>query len=108
MSRIPLSRVPIKTEPIPPAILEEIETFEAEARRMVSGDVSAICSGPSVSNMAFTANGKPVSRWFGSRFHSAGLTANQLRRVAELTERYATGVGHVTTRQDIQLHFVEL
>jgi len=37
-----------------------------------------------------------------------GLTANQLRRVAELTEQYATGVGHVTTRQDIQLHFVEL
>ena len=37
-----------------------------------------------------------------------GLTANQLRRVAELAEQYATGVGHVTTRQDIQLHFVEL
>ncbi len=35
-----------------------------------------------------------------------GITANQLRRVAELSERYATGVGHVTTRQDIQLHFV--
>ena len=37
-----------------------------------------------------------------------GITANQLRRVAELSERYTTGVGHVTTRQDIQLHFAEL
>ena len=37
-----------------------------------------------------------------------GITANQLRRVAELADRHATGVGHVTTRQDIQLHFVEL
>ncbi|MFO0731707.1 MAG: hypothetical protein U0361_12110 [Nitrospiraceae bacterium] len=37
-----------------------------------------------------------------------GLTANQVRRVAELADQYATGVGHVTTRQDIQLHFVEL
>ena len=40
MSRTPLSTVPIKTEPIPPAVVEEIETFEAEAMRMVSGDVS--------------------------------------------------------------------
>ena len=31
-----------------------------------------------------------------------------MRRVAELTDQFATGVGHVTTRQDIQLHFVEL
>ena len=37
-----------------------------------------------------------------------GMTANQVRRVAELAETYATGVGHVTTRQDIQLHFVPL
>ena len=37
-----------------------------------------------------------------------GITANQLRRIAELSERYTTGVGHVTTRQDIQLHFAEL
>jgi sulfite reductase (ferredoxin) len=37
-----------------------------------------------------------------------GISSNQLRRVAELADRYATGVGHVTTRQDIQLHFAEL
>ena len=29
-------------------------------------------------------------------------------QLQNLAERYATGVGHVTTRQDIQLHFVEL
>jgi sulfite reductase (ferredoxin) len=40
MSRTPLSTFPIKTEPLSPAIAEEIETFEAEAIRMVSGDVS--------------------------------------------------------------------
>ena len=37
-----------------------------------------------------------------------GLTANQLRRIGELADTYATGVGHVTTRQDIQLHFAPL
>ena len=37
-----------------------------------------------------------------------GLTSNQLRRIAELADTYATGVGHITTRQDIQFHFVPL
>src|SRR3989441_5813186 len=30
------------------------------------------------------------------------------RVIAEMADRYATGVGHVTTRQDIQLHFAAL
>ena len=40
MSDTLLSTISIKTEPIPPDILEEIETFEAEAKRMATGDVS--------------------------------------------------------------------
>src|SRR5438093_1122773 len=37
-----------------------------------------------------------------------GLDAKQVRAIADVAESYATGVGHVTTRQDIQLHFVAL
>ncbi|MDA2912203.1 hypothetical protein MYX04_14890, partial [Nitrospiraceae bacterium AH_259_D15_M11_P09] len=33
--------VEIKTHPIPPAILEEIESFEDEVRRLDAGEVSA-------------------------------------------------------------------
>jgi len=36
------------------------------------------------------------------------LTANQLRRLSEVAERFADGVGHITTRQDIQFHWVQL
>ena len=64
-------RPAIKTEPIPAAIAEEIETFEAEARRMVPATFRMICSNPSVSNMAFMANGRPVCRWSASRSRSA-------------------------------------
>jgi len=71
MSLTPLSTVSIKTEPIAPAIIEEIETFEAEARRMFPATCRAIYSGPSASSTAFTANGKPVSRWSVSRSLSA-------------------------------------
>ena len=36
------------------------------------------------------------------------ITANQLTRIADLSNKYATGNLHATTRQDIQLHFVRL
>ncbi len=36
------------------------------------------------------------------------ITADQLIRIADLSDKYATGNLHATTRQDIQLHFVRL
>jgi len=36
------------------------------------------------------------------------LTAEQLVRCADVAEKYATGNLHLTTRQDIQIHFVKL
>ena len=36
------------------------------------------------------------------------LTTSQLVRIADVSEKYATGNLHLTTRQDIQLHFVKL
>ena len=36
------------------------------------------------------------------------LTAPQLYALAEVAERYSTGRGHITTRQNVQFHFVRL
>ena len=36
------------------------------------------------------------------------ITAHQLSRIADLSDKFATGNLHATTRQDIQLHFVKL
>lgn len=36
------------------------------------------------------------------------LQAHQLRRIADVSEEFATGNLHLTTRQDIQLHYVKL
>jgi sulfite reductase beta subunit-like hemoprotein len=37
-----------------------------------------------------------------------GLDATQLETLAELAEEYSDGIAHVTTRQDIQLHYVHI
>lgn len=42
------------------------------------------------------------------KFPYGQATAQQLRRLADVTDTYATGNLHITTRQDIQLHYVSL
>ncbi|RME82666.1 MAG: nitrite/sulfite reductase [Caldilineae bacterium] len=37
-----------------------------------------------------------------------GITPEQLEVIADLADEYSTGVMHVTTRQDFQLHFVHI
>ncbi len=36
------------------------------------------------------------------------VRANQLRRISDVADEYSTGRLHITTRQDIQIHYVEL
>ena len=37
-----------------------------------------------------------------------GLSAEQLETLAELAEEYSDGIAHITTRQDVQLHYVHI
>jgi sulfite reductase (ferredoxin) len=36
------------------------------------------------------------------------VTANQLRKICDVSDEYSTGKLHITTRQDIQIHYVSL
>ena len=108
MSPLTTSPITIKTQPIPPAILEEIETFEQEAKRMLAGEIVGDLFKPFRLQYGIYGQRQAGVQMVRIKIPFGGITANQLRRVAELAERYTTGVGHVTTRQDIQLHFAEL
>ena len=98
----------IQTSPIPQDILEEIEAFESEVRRLEAGDVSTDIFKPFRLQHGIYGQRQPGVQMVRIKIPFGGLTANQLRRIAELADTYATGVGHVTTRQDIQLHYAEL
>src|SRR5271170_7440917 len=37
-----------------------------------------------------------------------GLNADQLETMAELAEEYSDGIAHITTRQDFQLHYIQI
>ncbi|MFQ5991188.1 MAG: sulfurtransferase TusA family protein [Nitrospiraceae bacterium] len=100
--------VEVQTIPVPPAILEEIESFEDEVERLNAGEVSPDIFKPFRLQHGIYGQRQPGVQMVRIKIPFGGLTANQLRRVGELADTYATGVGHVTTRQDIQLHFAPL
>ncbi|MGH7164105.1 MAG: sulfurtransferase TusA family protein [Nitrospiraceae bacterium] len=100
--------IEIQTMPIPPEILEEIESFEHEVERLNAAEVSADLFKPFRLQHGIYGQRQPGVQMVRIKIPFGGLTANQLRRIADLADTLATGVGHVTTRQDIQLHFVLL
>ncbi len=102
------TQIDIRTMPIPSDILEEIEAFEEEVARLNAGEVSNDLFKPYRLQHGIYGQRQAGVQMVRIKIPFGGLTANQLRRIAELTERYTTGVGHVTTRQDIQLHFALL
>ena len=102
------TRPNIQTIPIPQEILEEIETFEDEVKRLESGETPVDVFKPFRLQHGIYGQRQPDVQMVRIKIPFGGLTTNQLRRIAELADTYATGVGHVTTRQDIQLHFVPL
>lgn len=53
-------------------------------------------------------NDNSACRCFALKIPYGRLTAEQLIRIADVSEQYATGNLHITTRQDIQLHYVKL
>src|SRR6266849_1692020 len=96
------------TTSIPPDILREIESFEEEAAKVLSGELSQDLFRPFRLQHGIYGQRQSGVQMVRIKIPFGGLNSTQLRVIAEMAERYTTGVGHVTTRQDIQLHFAAL
>src|SRR5881296_566365 len=96
------------TTSIPPDILREIESFEDEAAKVLRGELSQDLFRPFRLQHGIYGQRQPGVQMVRIKIPFGGLNSTQLRIIAEMADRYATSVGHVTTRQDIQLHFAAL
>jgi len=54
------------------------------------------------------ASGSRASRCCASRSLAGVLTPAQLRALAIIADKYSTSRGHLTTRENVQFHFVKL
>ena len=87
MSTLPVTtRPPIHTIPIPQEIIEEIETFEDEVARLQSGDTPVDIFKPFRLQYGIYGQRQPDVQMIRIRVPFGGLTANQLRQVADLAD----------------------
>jgi sulfite reductase (ferredoxin) len=100
-------------EPGPPerptwATAEEIDTFDEFVQRFWRGEIS-----PDEFKRFRLQNGIYGQRQAGEQMVRVkipwgGLTSNQLEVLADIAAESPRGVGHVTTRQNVQFHFIKL
>jgi sulfite reductase (ferredoxin) len=96
-------------QPIDPAMAADIEKFERVLAQYLEGKLD-----DDVFRVFRLANGVYGQRQGGHnqmiriKAPYGAITPEQLERLADLSERYSRGWGHLTTRQNVQFHFVDL
>jgi sulfite reductase (ferredoxin) len=93
---------------IPEAILREIEIYEAEVNRFKRGEIKPEQFKPFRLQHGIYGQRQAGVQMFRTKIPQGRLSTVQLRCIADLADTYATGILHVSTRQNIQLHFVKL
>ncbi len=94
---------------IDPGQARDIEKFETQLERYLSGDLD-----PEAFRVYRLANGIYGQRQGGTnqmvriKLPWGGVTPEQLDLLGRIADEYSRGWGHITTRQNIQFHYVEL
>jgi sulfite reductase (ferredoxin) len=94
---------------IDPAMVADIRKFETQLARYLAGELDE-----DVFKVFRLANGVYGQRQGGHnqmvriKAPYGAIQPFQLERLADISERYSRGWGHLTTRQNVQFHFVEL
>jgi sulfite reductase beta subunit-like hemoprotein len=104
---------PGEHRPCPPpdslrAVVEEIARFEADAQRVTRGELSEDQFRPLRLKHGIYGQRQPGLQMVRVKIPAGVLSAGQLRLLAEIARRYASGRGHFTTRENCQFHHVPI
>ena len=89
-------------------VREEIETFRRQAQAYLSGQIAEDDFRPYRLKHGVYGQRQPGVQMIRVKVPGGLMTARQMEQFALVADRYAGGRGHLTTRQNIQFHFVPL
>ncbi len=89
-------------------VREEIETFRRKAQAFLDGQITEDEFRPFRLKHGIYGQRQPGVQMVRSKIPSGMLTAAQAEQLARVAEEFGGGKGHLTTRQNIQFHFVPL
>jgi sulfite reductase (ferredoxin) len=99
-----------RTSPFPLSedVLQEIEVFEQEVARLKGGEIKDELFKPFRLHHGVYGQRQAGFQMFRVKIPQGVLYPVQLRRLADVAEQYASGVLHLSTRQNVQMHFAKL
>jgi sulfite reductase beta subunit-like hemoprotein len=89
-------------------VREEIETFRSKANAFLAGEIPEDEFRPFRLKHGIYGQRQPGVQMVRCKVPGGLLTAAQMEQMARISERFAGGKGHITTRQNMQYHFVPL
>ncbi len=97
-----------KTLNIPDEVRQEIDAFAAEVERLNRGEVSDDDFKRFRLQQGIYGQRQDGEQMVRTKLPAGRMTSDQLRGLADFAEKYSHGILHITTRQDIQLHYVNI
>src|SRR6266404_7187712 len=89
-------------------VREEIERFRARAEQVLAGTVTEDEFRSFRLRYGIYGQRQPGVQMVRTKFPSGMVTSTQLERLAEVADEFGGARGHLTTRQNLQYHFVPL
>src|ERR1035437_6913481 len=89
-------------------VREEIETFRIKAISFLAGEITEADFRPFRLKHGIYGQRQPGVQMVRCKIPGGLLTAPQVNQLARIADEFGGGRGHLTTRQNIQYHFVPL
>ncbi len=86
----------------------EIDEFKEQIDRFLAGTINEEKFKTIRLNQGIYSQRQPGFYMVRTKLPQGRLFDYQLERIADVAQKYARGLAHLTTRQDIQIHWVEL
>ena len=94
--------------PISKLVRDEIDEFERQVSQYRNGEISEVKFQKIRLQLGVYAQRQEGVQMQRIKIPYGKLTSAQLRKLADVSDKYASGFFHLTTRQDVQLYYVSL
>ena len=89
-------------------VREDIELFRSQANSFLAGDITTDQFRAFRLRRGIYGQRQEGVQMVRTKIPGGRLTADQMRQLAQVADRFGGGKGHLTTRQNMQYHFVPL
>jgi sulfite reductase beta subunit-like hemoprotein len=104
----PLSEQQLLEAQYDATVREDIEKFRQQAQSLLDGKITDDELRPHRLRRGIYSQRQPGVQMIRTKVPGGLLTASQMRQLGRVADEFAQGKGHLTTRQNMQYHFVPL